>query len=122
MACAVTINTPTGHTLAGKIVDIEITGTASVPDCDLGEVTLNCSGFPATTTVPVDAAGNWTVAFSSADPLVLENCPCGQLVTVFAQCLKKLSGVPPQPIDGCNASWSGELICEPACPDINWLS
>lgn len=122
MTCSVTINTPTGHTLAGKIVDIEISGTASVPDCDAVEVTLNCSGFPATTTVLVDAAGNWTAAFTSADPLVLENCPCGQGVTVFVQCIKGgIAGVPSQPVPGCNANWSGVLNCEPACPDINWL-
>lgn len=53
---------------------------------------------------------------------MLDNCGCGELVDVFVQCLKaEVQGIPPTPVPGCTASWSGKMACQPACPEINWL-
>jgi PKD domain-containing protein len=107
MACKVTITsvTATGPPLTA----VDVTGTATVPDCTTVEVILECGGEPGPklTGVPVDAAGNWVAHFTGAS-LKGTPCACGRSYTVTAVCEQS-----PQCEKGVA---QGEFECKGPCP------
>jgi PKD domain len=113
MACKVTITsvTPTGPPLTA----VDVTGTATVPDCTTVEVILECGGEPGPklTGVPVDGAGNWVAHFTSND-LKTTPCRCGGSYVVTAVCEQSAQ---------CEKGITqGEFDCEGLCPTAATLS
>ena len=107
MACKVTIIsvTPTGPPLTA----VDVTGTATVPDCTTVEVILECGGEPGPklTGVPIDGAGNWVAHFTSND-LKTTPCRCGGSYVVTAVCEQSAQ---------CEKGIAqGEFVCGGPCP------
>ncbi len=107
MACKVTITSVTAS--GPPLTTVDVTGTATVPDCTTVEVILECGGSPGPklTGVPVDAAGNWVAHFTGAD-LKGTPCACGRSYVVTAVCEQS-----PQCEKGVA---QGEFDCEGRCP------
>lgn len=106
MACQVTI---TSVTATGPPLTVDVTGTATVPDCTTVEVILECGGEPGPklTGVPVDAGGNWVAHFTGAS-LKGTPCRCGGSYVVTAVCEQSAQ---------CEKGVAqGEFECESLCP------
>jgi hypothetical protein len=106
MPCKVTISsvTATGPPLTA----VDVTGTATVPDCTTVEVVLECGGAPGPKLIaPVDTAGNW-VAHFTASALKGTPCACGRSYVVTATCEQS-----PQCEKGVA---KGEFDCRGRCP------
>ncbi len=123
--CEVKIDNIKGSTDQNKnITFIEVSGTASVPDCHSVQLELICQGFPFITTSKV-VNGTWSATVT--DALALNNCNCDATVTIHVQCLHlNTQMIPPklEPVPGCETTWSGTLECEPefVCPDVTLTS